>query len=117
MAIQITVFGESHFELKYTDEDIRNIIDRYIQDLKSREKYYFTYYTICKWILDEAIKNEAAKNFDPHTYYEIPIMSRKEYTRVSRLLWEFILEKKLFVDFFDNHSITRYDNDTTFGII
>ena len=117
MAIQITVFGESHFELKYSDEDLKQKIDGYIQDLKSKEEYYFTYYTICKWILEDAINNEEVKNYDKQTYYEIPILSRKEYTRVSRLLWGFILGNKLFVDFFDNHSIARYDNDTTFGII
>lgn len=117
MAIQITVFGESHFELKYSDEDVRQKIEGYIQDLKSKERYYFTYYTICKWILEEAIHNDAVLNFDRNTYYENPMMARKEYTRVSRLLWENILGGKLFVDFFDNHSIARYDNDTTFGII
>lgn len=117
MSIQITVFGESHFELEYTDEEIRQKIDGYILDLKSKDRYYFTYYTLCKWILEDAIHNNAVKNYDYHTFYETPLMDRKEYTRVSRLLWELILKSKLFVDFFDNHSITRYDNDTTFGII
>lgn len=117
MSIQITVFGESHFELKYSDEEIKQKIDGYIQDLKRKDRYYFTYYTLCKWILEDAIQNDSVINFDHNTYYEIPLMDRKEYTRVSRMLWGFILGGKLFIDFFDNHSITRYDNDTTFGII
>lgn len=117
MSIQITVFGESHFELKYTDKEVRDKIESYIQELKAKDRNYFTYYTLCKWILDDAIHNGYAENYDSQTFYEIPLMARKEYTRVSRILWILILESKLFVDFFDNHSITRYDNDTTFGII
>lgn len=117
MSIQITVFGESHFELKYSDEEVKQKIDGYIQDLKLKNIDYFTYYTLCKWLLEDAIQNNSVINYDNNTYYESPMMVRREYTRVSRLLWEFILSGSLYVDFFDNHSIARYDNDTTFGII
>lgn len=117
MGIQITIFGNKQFEMSYEDEEIRSLIDRYIQNLLHKEIYYFTYYTLCKSILTTANKENRLVGMDPKTYYESPDLAQKEYTRVSRLLWERIREGKLFVDFSDNKYIAHYDNDTILGII
>ena len=117
MQYRITRYGDSSFDLAYQDEEMMELIAKYIEQRKKSGVMYFTYYTLCRHILNKANEEKKLKNLEPHTYYESPVLSQTEYTRVSRLLWSFILGGKLFVDF-SNHSYTaHYQNDTVIGII
>ena len=113
----ITQFGEAQFGLHYSDEDLIEIINSFIQKKKEEHSDYFTYYTLCKYILTMADSNNKLIGKEPNTYYQQPNLSQKEYTRISRLLWVLILDRKVFVDFSNNAYIAHYENDTVLGIM
>ena len=78
---------------------------------------YFTYYTLCRFVLYKAKEGDALEGVDPNTYYESPNISQKELTRISRLLWDLILDRKIFVDFSNNAYMAHIGgNDTVIGI-
>lgn len=117
VSYSVTRYGESRFGLKYSDEELKGIISSFIQKQRSQDIDYFTYFTLCKYILQSADKSDKLSGKDPNTYYQQPNLNQKEYTRISRLIWNFILDKKIFVDFSNNAYIAHYENDTVFGIM
>lgn len=56
MSYQITAYGDHQFDLKYKDEKLLEIIKNYICDKKTHGEMYFTYYTLCRFILYRAKK-------------------------------------------------------------
>lgn len=117
MSYQITAYGDHQFDLKYKDEKLLEIIENYICDKKTHGEMYFTYYTLCRFILYRAKKDDALEGVTPNTYYESPNVSQKELTRISRLLWDLILDRKIFVDFSNNAYMAHIGgNDTVIGI-
>lgn len=118
MSYQITAYGDHQFDLKYEDEELRGIINGYIRNKKAHGDMYFTYYTLCRNILYKAKEAGQLLGVEPNTYYESPNLSQKELTRISRLLWELILDHKIFVDFSNNAYMAHIGgNDTVLGII
>lgn len=117
VSYSVTQYGESQFGLRYSDEELSDIIGTFIKKQKSMDIDYFTYYTLCKHVLVYADKEGKLLGKELNTYYQQPSLSQKEYTRISRLIWNFILGRRIFVDFSNNAYIARYDNDTVFGIM
>lgn len=117
MSYQITVYGDHQFDLKYEDKELLEIIEKYICDKKTHGEMYFTYYTLCRFILYKAKEDNKLEGVDSNTYYESPNISQKELTRISRLLWDLILDRKIFVDFSNNAYMAHIGgNDTVIGI-
>lgn len=117
MSYQITVYGDRRFDLKYKDEKLLEIIKDYICEKRGRGEMYFTYYTLCRHILCKAREDGALRGVEPNTYYESPNISQGELTRISRLLWDLILDHKIFVDFSNNAYMACIGgNDTVIGI-
>ena len=117
VSYSVTQYGESRFGLNYSDEKLKGIIGAFIEKQRSDKKYYFTYYTLCRYVLNLADREFMLLGKEDNTYYQQPNLSQKEYTRISRLIWVFILDKKIFVDFSNNAYIAHYENDTVFGIM
>lgn len=113
----VTQYGEARFGLNYNDEELTCVIDSFIQNKKNNKDDYFTYFTLCKFVLETADIAGKLNGKEANTYYQQPNLSQKEYTRISRLIWDFILGRKVFVDFSNNAYIAHYDNDTVFGIM
>lgn len=113
----VTQYGEARFGLQYNDEELKDVIGEFIQTQRNNNNNYFTYYVLCKYILELADRTNKLLGKDANTYYQQPNLSQKEYTRISCLIWDFILERKIFVDFSNNAYIAHYDNDTVFGIM
>lgn len=116
MMYRITRYGDFSFDLAYDDNEILAMIEDFIKKKRESGVMYFTYYTLCRHILIRATEERKLKNLEPHTYYESPVLSQGEYTRVSKLLWILILGKKIFVDFSNNSYTAHYQNDTVIGI-
>ena len=93
-----------------------DIIKDYINKKKQSGQDYFTYYVLCKYIINYADNSDKLAGKDKNTYYTSVVLSQKEYTRVSRLLWDLILDHKLFVDFSNNSYTAHYESDTVIGI-
>lgn len=113
----ITQYGETKFGLQYSDEELLGVINLFVQKKKEEKADYFTYYTLCKYILILAERENRLIGKESNTYYQQTNLSQKEYTRISRLLWQLILNQKIFVDFSNNAYIAHYENDTVLGIM
>lgn len=116
MNFRITVIGSHPFSLAYGDDELKDFIWEYIKSRKEKGHPYFTYFTLIQIILDKANNEDKLEGRDKNTYYESPDLDQEEYTRVSRLLWDFIYDKKIYIDFSNNKYIAHYNNDTVFGI-
>lgn len=116
MYYRVTKYGDSQFSLKYDDNDLMDIIKEYIKQKKESGEEYFTYYVLCKHLINYADNSDKLEGKDKNTYYTSIKLTQKEYTRVSRLLWNLILDHKLFVDFSNNSYTAHYENDTVLGI-
>ena len=116
MYYRVTKYGDTQFSLKYEDEKLMGIIKDYIKQKKDSDENYFTYYSLCKFLIQYADSEEMLLNKERNTYYTSVKLSQPEYTRVSRLLWNLILDHKLFVDFSNNSYTAHYENDTVLGI-
>ncbi len=117
MFYRVTKYGDTQFSLQYDDKELMDIITAYIQTKKNSNEDFFTYFVLCKYIINFADGADKLEGKEKNTYYTSIVLSQKEYTRVSRLLWDLILDKKIFVDFSNNSYTTRYENDTVFGIL
>lgn len=117
MIYRVTKYGDTQFSLLYDDKELMDIIVKYIQKKKESNEDYFTYFVLCKNIINLADNANKLNGKDTNTYYTSVVLSQKEYTRVSRLLWDLILDRKIFVDFSNNSYTTHYENDTIFGIL
>lgn len=114
---QVSVFGAHGFDLIYDDSELKIIIGDYIENIKNSELPYFTYYTLCNKILEDAYANFQLAGREKNVFYENPTLSSKEYSRISRTLWNFIWDRLIFIDFSNNQYIAHFDNDTVFGVI
>lgn len=96
-ATTITHYGGAvTLPLSYTNEELKEVIDRYIGAHDT-----FTYRSLCQYIVGEADKDNKLVKEDNHIY-ECPIeLTKKDLNRVTRLLWDLIWGHKIFIDFSD----------------
>lgn len=114
MSFEYTIYGDVMFEFKYSDQELGDRILNYIRS--KREDGLFTYLKLCRSLISLAIQEECLIGAEKHVYYQSPQLKPSEYTRVSKLLWKYILEGKIFIDFYNNEYVAHSPNDTTFGI-
>lgn len=115
MSFEYTIYGDVRFELSYTDEQLGEKVLSFIESKKGEGS--FTYLSLCSSLIDSAREDKLLKGARDGVYYQSPQLIAAEYTRVSRILWRFILLGKVFVDFYNNEYVARDSSDTTFGII
>lgn len=115
MSFEYTVYGDVKFELSYSEEELRAIIMGYIES--KQDEGSFTYLKLCRFLIDKASQDGHLQGAKQGVYYESPQLKPAQYTRVSRILWSFILSGKVFVDFYSNEYVSHSPNDTSFGII
>ena len=92
--------------LTYSEEELRTIIEQYI----SAQDYEFSYKSICHYVLDKA-KQEGKVPNAGCTQYSSSELNPFSGIVVSRLLWEMIWEKKIFVAFGANPYQGGYPED------
>lgn len=114
MSYDFIVYGDVRFDISYSNEELKSMILLYITSKISEGS--FTYLRLCKSIIETAVKENRLVDAKRKTYYQSPQLKAKEYTRISRLLWDLILEGKIFIDFYNNEYVAHIPNDTTFGI-
>lgn len=114
MSFEYTIYGDVMFGLSYSDEVLGDKVLSYIMNKK--EDGTFTYLRLCRSLITTAIDEGTLVGAEKHVYYQSPQLAPSEYTRVSKVLWKFILEGKIFIDFYNNEYVAHSPNDTTFGI-
>lgn len=115
MPVSFSVYGTTNFSLGYEDEELRAKINGYIQAQK--KEGYFTYLKLCNYLLRVALQENRVPERRADTYYESPALTAKAYQRVSKMVWELIWAKRVYIDFYKNEYVSLMgNNDTTFGI-
>ena len=95
--------------ITYTNNELRQLIDDYISQVKG----VFTYKSLCSYIVAKA-KEENRVEGAPNTEYSSSELSIAAGYDVSRILWEKIWNKEIFIVFGENHYQAHYNNDTRF---
>ena len=111
----IVQYGEYPLPMSYDDSELDGLIEKYIAVKKAKEGS-FNYRDICIFLFRTAL-NEGRLNKEDDTIYNNPIMTRLDAERVSRLLWQRIWDKKIFIHFNEEQFGAHYPNSIRFGII
>lgn len=114
MSFEYTIYGDVSFELSYNDQELGERILAFIRSRK--EDGMFTYFKLCRALIYQAIEEGSLVGAEKQVYYQSPQLKPAEYSRVSKLLWKYILEGKIFIDFYNNEYVAHSPNDTSFGI-
>jgi hypothetical protein len=105
--MQKYVFGRSELRLMYSDEELDRIIGIYINEHQG-----FSYLRISNHILTEADKAGKLEKEDNTSYSQIAL-TLDDGKRISRLLWKYIFDKKIIIDF----TISPYrERDNTYFV-
>lgn len=88
--------GAVALPLTFTEEELRDVIDQYIDENKS-----FTFKSLCEYIVKEA-GEEGKLQKEENNVYDCPIeLTRKDQRHVVKLLWDLIWAHKVLIDFSD----------------
>lgn len=102
------IFGSSQLDLKYDDNELRDIIKAYL-----KRKRKTSYMALCNYIISESDnKNMFVK--DENTIYSNLELSEKEHERINLILWNLIWEHSLLINFRVPIFGSHYNNDTYF---
>ena len=104
-----TTFKSGPVPLTYTDEELLQLIDNYISESHGE----FSYKNLCYYIVAKA-KEEGKVEGAPHTEYSRSEMSINAGYKVSRILWEKIWNKEIYIVFGENPYQAHYNDDLRF---
>lgn len=104
-----TTYKSGPVPLTYTDDELSHLIDEYISDSNGE----FSYKNLCYHIVARA-KEEGKVEGAPHTEYSRCEMSIIAGYKVSRILWEKIWNKEIYIVFGENPYQAHYNGDTRF---
>ena len=90
----------------YDDQELLSLIDKYLSEIHGE----FSYKGVCHYVVNEAKRNNKVEGA-PHTHYT------SSGIRISKILWEKIWNKEVFIVFGDNPYLGQYNNDVRFYIV
>ena len=93
----------------YDDQELLTIIDMYLSEMNGE----FSYKGVCHYVVNEAKRNNKVEGA-PHTKYSSSDISIADGIRISKILWEKILNKEIIVAFGDNPYRGVGKDDTRF---
>lgn len=93
--------------LTYTEDEVRKLVNEYVQE-QTRE---FSYKSVCAFILRHAIEEGKVPNAD-HTQYSSNELNPVSGVMVSKVLWELIWNKTIFIAFGKNPYTNGFYDDT-----
>lgn len=105
----MTITDSNSVPVTYTDQELKNLIDKYLSDMEGE----FSYKDMCHYVVNEAKRNNKVEGA-PNTKYSSSDISIADGIRVSKILWEKIWNKEIFVAFGENPYRARYRDDTRF---
>ena len=99
--------------LDYDDEKVQDLIRQYIKEVTSKR---FTFVQLTNYILKQFIEEKKAGN-DVSVFYLKPELRPTDYARISQILWNFIWNKEICIDFYVNPYQGQRVDDQAFIII
>lgn len=104
------VSGPRRLALKYTEEELNDLIGAFITDRKE-----FSYSQLCNYVLSVADQQDKLKK-EPHTLYSQILLTYPDTITICKLLWERIWNKEL-IQMFNNPQDIYNNGDTYFVAI
>ena len=105
----VTVYDPNPVPVTYTNEELKKVISDFVNDIDTE----FSFTKLCIHIIDRAIREKKVRNAD-YTQYSNRNLNPRVSIEVSRVLWDFIWEKKIIIAFGDNPYIAQNSNDVRF---
>lgn len=109
-------YGEHPLQMIYTDEELSVKIGEFIADKTKDGSRYFSYKGLCN-VLFRLAQMENKLKIEKDATYNNPVLDYDDATRISRLLWNRIWNREIFIDFYENKYAANYHDDTYFGIL
>lgn len=109
-------YGEHPLPMTYSDEALDEKIESFISEQKKAGHAQFSYKSLC-YALFRIAQSENCLKVESDASYNNPVMDETDATRISRLLWERIWERKIFIDFHENKYVAHYHDDIRFCVL
>ncbi len=111
--MEITRLDSNPVPVEYTEEEMREKVLHYIDEVKEE----FSFKVLSSYIINMAKKEQKVKDADHTQYSSSNEMNSTSSILLSKILWELIWDKKIFIAFGVNPYSTHYTGDTRFGIV
>lgn len=105
----ITYYNSNPVPVEYTEEEMRERVLRFIDDNKTE----FSFKVLSSYMVQIAISERKVKDAD-HTVYSSSEMDPRSSIMLSKILWDLIWDKKIFIAFGENPYAAHYAGDTRF---
>lgn len=112
----VFVYGTHPLSMNFTDEELKTLIDEFIEQHIHENDRKFSYMEICNMLFRKAQDSNRLDNQTGYRYNN-PVMTDSDALRISRLLWLKIWDKKIIIHFRENNYIQNYNKDTFFYIL
>lgn len=108
----ITYYDSNPVPVEYKEPEMREKVLSFI----SEDRNEFTFKTLSIFIVQTAIKEHKVKNA-AHTQYGSNEMDPMSSILLSKILWELIWDKRIFIAFGENPYAAHYAGDTRFVVV
>lgn len=105
----ITVYDPNPVPVTYTNEELKIVVNDFLNSIETE----FSFSRLSAYVLERAIIEKKVRNAET-TQYSNRNLNPRVSIEVSRLLWELIWEKKIFIVFGNNPYIPQNTNDVRF---
>lgn len=107
--MRITYYNSNPVPVEYTEEEMKEKVLTFIKDRKSE----FSFRSLSNYIVQTAMNEQKVKDA-AHTQYSSNEMDPHSSIQLSKILWDLIWDKKVFIAFGENPYMAHYAGDTRF---
>ena len=105
----ITYYNLNPIPVEYTEEEMKEKVLNFIKEGNGE----FSFRMLSDFIVQSAMSEQKVKDA-AHTQYSSSEMDPLSSVQLSRILWELIWDKKVFIAFGENPYMAHYAGDTRF---
>lgn len=106
-------FDKMPVRILYTDEEIEKCL---LDFIGSQERQVFTFNHVSQYLINQSDENGKLDKEKDTIYNSGIILTEEDGRRLSKTLWNMILQGKIFIDFFRNPYSATSQNDYIFVI-
>lgn len=110
--MNITYYSSNPVPVEYSEEEMKKVINDYLRNVKDE----FSFNTLSDYIVGRAIKEGKVANA-ANTQYSSNKMNPTSSILVSKILWKYIWNQKVFIAFGENPYVASYKGDIRFMIV
>ena len=110
--MRITYYNSNPVPVEYTEEAMKEKVLTFINDRNGE----FSFRTLSNFIIQTAMNEQKVKDA-AHTQYSSNEMDSLSSIQLSKILWELIWDKKVFIAFGENPYMAHYAGDIRFVVV